>query len=240
MCRLLLYSLTLIGSIISINKAEAYERFSFTFQTGHEEWTGGFADLPYGEEAFYELAWGWENLPTPYTRTTSCGDTLHIAKGMFLAGNNHSDDLFMFLKRKIKLEPNSRYFLGFQLHLETNIPENTMGIGGSPGESVYVKVGASAQEPQPTIEYSYYRMNIDKGNQSQGGENASVAGTLANLNVDPMNPSYQPMSLGTEGSIETDDSGEAWLLIGTDSGFEGATRVYITGLDVIAIRRQDL
>ncbi len=45
------------------------------------------------------------------------------------------------------------------------------GIGGSPGESVYVKAGATTEEPL-IIEDSdgWLRMNIDKGNQAGEGQ----------------------------------------------------------------------
>ena len=116
------------------------------------------------------------------------------AKGLFISGNNHSDDLFMFLKRQIVgLKPNTLYTLAFEATLESNIPPGSFGIGGSPGESVYVKIGASSQEPQKIAKAGFYFLNVDKGNQAQGGADAIVTGSLANPQVAPQNPQYLPL-----------------------------------------------
>ena len=65
-----------------------------------------------------------------------------LTKGIFLSGNNHSDDLFMFIKRPIdKLMPNTDYNLSFHVTIESNVSQGEFGIGGSPGESVFFKVG---------------------------------------------------------------------------------------------------
>ena len=56
------------------------------------------------------------------------------------------------------------------LSLATNVPTATFGIGGSPGESVFVKAGASTVEPLTEEDRNrHLRMNIDKGNQANGG-----------------------------------------------------------------------
>ena len=123
------------------------EPIKSNFSKDCKGWIHDFTDYPEGEEAFYELAWGWENLPT---ETVSMGsDAQVLTKGLFLSGNNHSDDLFMFCKRQINgLQPNTVYSLIFSVIIESNIPSGSIGIGGSPGESVYFKVGASTEEPK--------------------------------------------------------------------------------------------
>ena len=58
------------------------------------------------------------------------------------------------------------------------------GIGGSPGGSVFVKAGASTAEPVALEDgRGYLRMNIDKGNQSGGGESMAVLGNVAHADV---------------------------------------------------------
>ena len=54
------------------------------------------------------------------------------------------------------------------------------GVGGAPGESVWIKAGATAIEPLAIRDSSYLRMNIDIGNQSGGGAHAVVLGDIAN------------------------------------------------------------
>lgn len=192
-----------------------------SFSPGCEDWEVDFTDYPVGEEEFYELAWGWENLPTPIE---------NLEKGLFLSGNNHSDDLFMFARHKIEgLRPHTCYGLNFSVVIESNVPGGLVGIGGSPGEDVYFKVGAASEKPIKVEHAGYYRLNVDKGNQSQGGANAQVIGSLANGAVDPNNPQFLPMELHTEEplSVMSDQNGELWIFLGTDSGFEGSTKFYI-------------
>jgi hypothetical protein len=153
-----------------IGEAEAFSReeeefvipedgleFTYTFEDDDEEWITGFADLPADyDPAIYELDSEWTELP----------DDLE-GHGIFMQGHNRSDDLFMFLKREVDgLNPGATYLATFQLILASNVPEGLSGIGGSPGESVYVKVGATTEEPQIVEDADgWLRMNIDKGNQ---------------------------------------------------------------------------
>ena len=94
---------------------------------------GDFADYPVGEESFYELSWGWDNLPAEVT-VDGKEASKTLSKGLFLSGNNHSDDLFMFVKRKITgLDPNTAYSVQFSVLIESNVapdrqePERLLG-----------------------------------------------------------------------------------------------------------------
>jgi hypothetical protein len=57
-------------------------------------------------------------------------------------------------------------------------------------------------------------------------------GTIANPNIDLdtfTGVEYALMTLTSEGrtsEVVSDDQGRAWLIVGTDSGFEGPTKVY--------------
>jgi len=65
-------------------------RYDFDFNEGPQDWEAGFANYPAGQEAFFELASDWRQLPDPLE-----------GMGMYITGHNHSTDLFMFLKRQI-------------------------------------------------------------------------------------------------------------------------------------------
>jgi hypothetical protein len=183
-----------------------------------EDWSVGFADLP---ESFnpeiYELDFEHRELP----------GYLGSEKGILVQGHNRSDDLFMFAKRRIEgLKPNTTYHVRFDVEIATQAPRDAVGIGGAPGESVWVKAGASRIEPETVIDSSgWIRLNVDKGNQSQEGENAIILGNIAKMSgvfsdrfeLKRLDNSTRPFV------AETDDSGSLWLLIGTDSGFEGKT-----------------
>ena len=135
----------------------------------------------------------------------------------------------MFLKRRIDgLRPNTVYAVSVSVDLATNLSAGLIGIGGSPGESVFVKAGASTVEPLAEEDGNrYLRMNIDKGNQARGGESMVVLGNVAHPEV--ANREYRVKTLDNVDmplSVTTDGEGRVWLIVGTDSGFEGLTRLY--------------
>ena len=113
--------------------------FIFDLDEGAQGWEVGFADYPAGQENFYALESEWKALPAP----------LAAMNGIFISGNNHSDNLFMYAKRRLTgLKPNTRYSLIFGVEFATNADSGCAGIGGAPGESVAVKVGAAEDEPE--------------------------------------------------------------------------------------------
>lgn len=221
--------LSVIFVLLAFNLfSEEFVYKEFNFSTGHQGWSGDFSDYPVNQDAFYELAWGWENLPNA---------TEEMSKGMFLSGNNHSDDLFMFIKHQINdLLPDTDYELTFLVTIYTNVPVGSVGIGGSPGESVFVKAGASTQEPVKIPQDNFYYLNVDKGNQSQSGRNAVVIGNLANPLTDPENPQYFPKEMYSEVLIKakSDGDGRLWIFLGSDSGFEGPSKFYFAKIAMIA------
>ena len=281
----LLYAFLFILAFMPIHAQETFAIDS-VFSKDTDGWTGSFTDYPSQAEAFYELSWGWENLPQPVDSLTletavqddkvmqnfdselfprgaehsqkvkaapigsnyeskdrvnlpSSTAVSRLTKGLFISGNNHSDDLFMYFKKEISgLKPNTEYALVFSVILETNIPKGLIGIGGSPGESLYVKIGASSAEPLPVIRDHFYYLNVDKGNQSSGGANAIVIGNLANEAVNPHSPQYQPKTLSNPNQplvVKTDSQGRLWIFIGVDSGFEGITKFYLAKISLHGI-----
>jgi len=203
--------------------------FTYTFDDDDEEWIAGFADLPADyDPAIYELDSEWREMP----------DDLD-GNGIYMQGHNRSDDLFMFLKREVDgLEPGATYRATFRLVLASNVPPGLSGIGGSPGESVYVKVGATTIEPlveeDPTDRW--LRMNIDKGNQAQEGEDMINIGDMANPSLTPASAgSYELMEQNSgsrEFEVTADEDGVLWFIVGTDSGFEGLTTLYYDTITV--------
>ena len=196
---------------------------SFDFENDPEGWVVGFADLPVGhDQSIFELDHAHRPLP----------DGLE-GNGVYVQGHNRSDDLFMFLKRQVGgLRPNTAYAVSVSIDLATNVPVASFGIGGSPGESVFVKAGASTVEPVAEEgDNRHLRMNIDKGNQANGGEDMVVIGNVAHSEV--VNREYRAKTLDNMDlplSVTTDGGGSVWLIVGTDSGFEGLTKLYYAGI----------
>ncbi len=202
--------------------------YGFDFSQSQDNWLVDFTDYPaYTDPSSYELEFAYTDRPANLGTNK---------KSMMLSGNNHSDDLFMFMKKKIvDLSPNTDYALVFEVELASNAPKGSVGIGGSPGESVYLKAGASGTEPKQVIEDNEYALNVDKGNQSTSGEMAVVLGDIA---VPEDTQGYALITRNSAANadpfiVRTNSKGEIWLIIGTDSGFEGTTTVYYTRVNVI-------
>ena len=198
--------------------------FVFDFEQHEDGWIAGFADYPVGEEDFYELSFEYSHLPEP----------LSAQGALKISGNNHSDDLFMFVKKKVTgLKPNTLYEVKIKVELASNVPDGTFGVGGSPGEGVYVKVGASQTEPQKIIgDDNHYRMNIDKGNQSQSGENMVTVGNFANGTSKEEYVLITRQNTDQKLKVQSNAQGEAWVIVGTDSGFEATSTVYYNRITI--------
>lgn len=203
--------------------------FSFDFYTGAQGWTGGFADYPVDDNDFYEL--GWNRQPLPESLRSDFSNEY----GIYITGNNHSDDLFMFIKKHIEgLLPDTEYEAFFSIDFATNSPSGCIGVGGAPGEAVFLKAGAAVIEPMPIDVDGDYRMNIDKGNQSTGGVDAIVLGDIANGSEDCLDSPFLMKNLSNieePFTVTTDVEGRVWLIIGTDSGFESTTELFYSGIE---------
>lgn len=192
------------------------------FKDGAQGWTSGFSDYPMGEETFYELTNEIADLPD------SSGDT-----GYRLKGANRSDDLFMFLKLQVTgLESDTQYTLSGSTTFLSNAGVDCFGIGGAPGESVFVKLGASEIEPEQVDFY----LNVDKGNQSQEGNDAINIGHVGADGAQCNGESFGEKTIEVpeaEGfAFRSTTDGTIWLFLGSDSGYEGVTDLYYKSLNL--------
>ncbi|RYF71100.1 MAG: hypothetical protein EOO39_14545, partial [Cytophagaceae bacterium] len=152
-------------------------------------------------------------------------------QSLMLSSINRSDDVFMYLTKKLTgLQPNRTYQLVFDVELASVYGTDSFGIGGSPGSSVYIKAGATAFEPKRVLTEGFYALNIDKGNQSMGGRDAVVLGTIG------VGEDVTDYTLITRSNMQapfvvrTNEQGELWLVVGTDSGYEGETKLYYSSI----------
>jgi len=210
--------------------------FAFDFARGAEGWAPGFSDysLLHPQPELMELVAEHRPLPPPLDVTRG---------GLFISGKNFTADLFMFWKRRVDgLRSDRSYGVQFTVEFATNVPKGIGGIGRADGD-VSVKVGVSSAEPVVVpgpvgrCPSYLYCLTIDKGNQSQGGQDAVVIGTVGNLSG---TETWELKVLRSEpGSltITPDRGGALWLLVGTDSGFEGRTSLYYTRITAILTPR---
>ena len=216
-----------IGMSILAGTAAAKETntgVGFDFNQNDGGFTPIFSDYPneQGVEEFYELRSGHEEVPIA-----------DAGKGLFLSGNNHSDDLFMgYFKELSGLAPETEYQFTVRFKLATNVENDMIGIGGAPGESVFVKCGVASEEPENSLDsLNHFRLNIDKGSQSTGGADMIVVGNLAKKEINRPGE-YEFNEIETKVIARTDEAGTAYLVIGTDSGFEGVTSYYLDDISV--------
>ena len=157
--------------------------------------------------------------------------------GLRLQGHNRSDDLFMgIVKALTGLQPNTTYTLTLSFTLYTEAESGSIGIGGSPAESVYVKAGFVNELPVVSEgEDGYWALNIDKGQQSQGSDQIPVVGNMAK--PEGAESGFVSKGFETTLNLKTDASGQLWLVIGTDSGYEGLTVYYLDDIAVTANRK---
>lgn len=204
--------------------------FTFDLEGDAGDWEAGFADYPEGDAALYQLESQWtQALPSP----------LEPQGAIYISGSNQSDDLFMFIKRRLTgLKPDTRYALTFGVEIATNADSGCFGIGGAPGEDVVVKAGATEHEPLPDQQsQGNLRMNIDHGDQSNGGSDAIVIGNVAGSQTDCTDDVYELKTLDNEDTpfeVFTGGEGALWALFATDSGFEGTTSIYFTRMRIVA------
>lgn len=208
---------------------------SFDFRNGAVGWEAGFADYPPSTDKndLYELRAEIRSLPPELGLNGT---------GFYIQGHNRSDDLFMFMKRRLDsadgIVAGQTYQITFTLVFASNAPSGCAGAGGAPGEDVTLKAGASPAQPIALFDarlFSGLRMNVDKGDQSQGGIEGSTTGNIANGRPCDLGPypfvsiqrTHQHTSL-----VNANSKGELWLLVGTDSGFEGFTSLYYQRIDV--------
>lgn len=216
-----------IGMSILAGTAAAKETtagLTFDFNQNDGGFTPIFSDYPneQGVEEFYELRSGHEEVPIA-----------EAGKGLFLSGNNHSDDLFMgYYKDLSGLVPETEYQFTVRFQLATNVENDMIGIGGAPGESVFVKCGVASKEPENSLDsLNHFCLNIDKGSQSTSGSDMIVVGNLAKEEINRPGE-YEFNEIETKVIARTDKAGTAYLVIGTDSGFEGVTSFYLDDISV--------
>lgn len=196
--------------------------FNYDFNAGAQGWTAGFSDYPPDNASSYQLESGIKALPQNTGKS-----------GFFISGMNRSDDLFMFLKRQFSgLEPSSKYYARVRLSFLSNAGIDCVGVGGAPGESVYLKFGYGDKEPK---QQGYY-LNLDKGQQSESGSQAKMIGNIATqgagCHADKFAEKIVQTTTAQRIPVYTDAQGQIWLFVGTDSGYEGLTSLYYTSIEI--------
>ncbi len=191
--------------------------FSFTNDTNGFQ--AGFADYAPGQEGAVAFTAAPERLPGP----------LSTLSGYKVSAANPSTDVFIYIwKLASGLAPTTEYHVTVTIHFATNAPPS---CAGGPGENVTLKAGATATAPANVTRNGRVTVNFDKGDQAQGGVNLAVLGSFAQMTASGTcaAPLYAERTLATSGlgpAVTSDANGQAWIVIGLDSGYAGTTTVY--------------
>ncbi|MBD2869999.1 copper amine oxidase N-terminal domain-containing protein [Paenibacillus arenilitoris] len=200
---------------------------SYSLDRDDEGWQGDFADLPVNfEPSIYELAYARELIPLKDNASNY---------GLKLSGMNRSDDLFMFAARKIDgLQPNTAYNASLSFSLYTDEEGGMVGVGGAPGEAVSIKAGFAAKAPevveQTQGEEAFFALNLDKGNQSTEGADLKIVGNM--VKPDNAVEGFQKKRMSHAATLQTNAEGELYVIIGSDSGYEGRTTFYLDDIRI--------
>lgn len=220
---------TRTASIAVPNPAPTTLRYDFAANDGG--WTTGAADLPVA-------------YPDQDYRIKTQVDTVKLhdgstKRGMLLSGMNRSDDLFLYMTKKLDaaagVKPNAEYEVKVRFDLATDEADGSFGVGGSPASSVYVKAGVVDRAPAVVKDEAdpsapYYRLNLDKGNQSTDGKDVALLGNVAKPNAEESG--FQLKRFERTFKATSNAKGELYVLIGTDSGYEGMQTLYVTNIEL--------
>ena len=204
---------------LSVPVPHPVPQMASAFSSGVDGWQGAYADYSQATEPG-DVVWQARALPAPLS-----------GNAYFTGGTNRSDDLFIYNKKKFGgYLPSKQYKLTFEIEIATNQSSGCVGVGGAPGESVYVVAGAAPTEPKTVPANGEYVVNLERGNQGTPGKASQVLGNLAN-SVPNCGPQvYQAKTLKSTAplTVESNANGEIWVFFGIDSGFEASSRVYYT------------
>lgn len=224
--KLIAFSCLLLASCDMNSENIMVFSYSYDFSTSAQGWDGDFSDYPGDDSILFELQFKHDVLPESVSKTR---------KALKLSGNNRNGDLFMFVKKQITgLRANTTYDVLFNIRLASNAPTDVLVPGGSPGESVFIKAGTSTIEPKKVLVNESYKLNINKGSNSTGGADMQVVGTIGiAAGTTQYTEVYRNNNSANAFRITTNNNGEAWVIIGTDSGYKGTTTLYYTSVDVL-------
>ena len=207
--------------------------FAWDFRQGAQGWTPDYADTPYSlpdgtVKDQYRIRSGIEPLPA--------GIGL-VGDGFVQSSLNSSDDIFMYMFRRLSgadgLSAAEEYMLTFDIRFASDAPAGLAGWGGPRAESVIVKAGGVPREPAIIVEDNDRLINVDKGNQSNGGSEMSVAGDIRNgLGEDGTIYNIVQRKHTHSQPVRADRAGRLWIIVGTDSGNEGIVTLYYTRISV--------
>jgi hypothetical protein len=194
---------------------------SYDFTLSPWGWEAGYTGYPVSETPEGDTIYNFE---TDYTDSPfSEGDGMALR----LTCNNESGEIFMYVKKKVSgLHPNTTYSIVYSIGV---LSEAVLGDG------VMLKAGASFVEPQKVIHDGHYELNLDKGDYQESGGNLVLLGELGGPfdGAGYLYNSFSNASAPRRFTAKTNNIGELWLIVGTESRVPGINTVYYSEVQVI-------
>lgn len=197
--------------------------YEYDFRESEASWEPFFTDYNINQEEDMNLRAEYRSLPETLDTTD---------QGHFISAVNQSDDVKMMFRKQVEdLEPNTEYTVQFEIRFATDVPSGCAGIGGPPGEAVRVITDASQVRPESFVEDDYYRLNIQHAGDTKEWYQNAIMGDIANSQECEDGNQYEIKEVSSSrehATVTSDESGKAWLMFGTRSGFEGQTDLFYT------------
>jgi len=216
-------TLLLAGGCLA-NGADANSQtfdFDFSNATADQAWEPGAADFPVAREAEVGVVGDLRTLPAALNSP---------GNAQYQSGNNVAGDLFIFNKAyRSGLAPITTYHMSLQLTYVTNYHS---GCTTGPGPKVVLKAGVASSNPTATPDaQGIYRMNIDKGAGTDGGEYLQFGDIRNGLSGCPATGTYAVRTTSRlPMTVTTDGLGGFFMFFATQSSFAGVHEIYVTNV----------
>jgi hypothetical protein len=216
---------------------------TYNFQDDTEGWNAAIAQFPADDEDLYEFE--TEQTTSPFDDEDGV---------LLLSATNPHDNLFMYASKQITgLEPNTRYRVSYNIEVASSVIIDTTGVDSDTtgvvtdttavdtdttdvftnlNDTVVIKAGAVSEEPETetTVDNLMQLSGIDIGEPGVDGADLIVLGSFA---ADTTAAGFETQAMATESpiSVITNEDGDFWLLIGTET-FGSRAEVYFTKIEV--------
>lgn len=193
--------------------------FEFTVAGAADGWILDAADFPVDRAAEVNAVGDQRALPAEISTTFL---------GLYQSATNVSGDLFVFHKRFFTAPPGTYKVWGLVQWVSNAQGECITG----PGPEVIMKGGASPIEPLAIPDaQGIYRMNINKGTLSTGGDFIQfpdIRNGLAGCAVPGVWGARSTALFSQNVDLTVGDSGGFWMFLGTQSSFDGRHELFFT------------
>ena len=118
--------LPFVLTLLTFSYFASAQTYTYDFSVSDQQFEGGVSDFHVSQSDQHMFTFDNRPFQPPL-------DTQRLAQ--YMSGVNPSDDLFMFMKKKVTgLLPNTTYNVTFVVEFASIYPTNAFGVGGPPGE----------------------------------------------------------------------------------------------------------